>query len=375
MPSLVEILDAIWHKPNRPMAWDRIPAIRVIGMKAPAPFVPNDDYVIVRLSSMFLKNSRVLWLKLSPLAHATVTLNGRTAPRTDTSVIGPVHFGDLAAAPADRSIVLTQRVAGPAVWRGGDLSVAAGLFAVPKDQAVSALLDTIGQLSELALPGVKQGLEIAGVVKKGVEGLIGLNDTKPVFGVKVALGDPATAPAGSEAAPCVLAGIAAPMADVHFDTLWIRDGRLWEGASAAALRPYDKADYFLVGVEKGPARQDWRGLPALAPHEVAFDAVMRSTDLKKDAAAARLNEVFGPFDADLTAEEELTNPDKDRIRGEVIADLKTRLDRKFSGIFGTETRSVAGITRVIDPNGFNFLDVGDGGPEGAKPVPSGTVPF
>src|SRR5262245_53193889 len=140
MASLVEILDRIWHTPNRPMAWDRIPANRVVGMKAPAPFVANDDYVIVRLSSMFLKNSRVLWLKLSPLAHASVTLNGRTTPRTDTSVIGPVHFGDLAAAPADRSIVLTQRVAGPAVWRGGDLSVAAGLFAVPKDQAVSALL-------------------------------------------------------------------------------------------------------------------------------------------------------------------------------------------------------------------------------------------
>src|SRR5215470_17440703 len=66
----------------------------------------------------------VLWLKLSPLAHATVTLAGRATARTETAVIGPAQFGDLAAAPADRSITLNQRLAGPVVWRGGDLAVA-----------------------------------------------------------------------------------------------------------------------------------------------------------------------------------------------------------------------------------------------------------
>jgi hypothetical protein len=378
MAALTDLLDKILRTPNRQMAWGRIPATHVIGTKAPTPFAVNNDYVVVKLSSMFLKDSRVLWLKLSPLAHGVVTMSGRTTPRTDTAVIGPAQFGDLSAAPADRSVVLNQRLAGPAVWRGGDLQVAAGLFAVPKDQAASALLDTVGQLAALALPGLKAGVEIAGVVKAGVEGLIGLDGTKPVLGVKDALGDPATAPAGTEAAPCVLAAIATPAAEVSFDRLWVREGRLWEGKSADALAVYERKDHLLVTIERGPARQDWRGLPRLVPHEAAFDAVLRATDLAKDAAAARLNDLFSAFDGDLTAEAELTDSDKERIRGEVIVEVQRRLERKYAGPFGAETveqRSVGGIARMVDPQGFDFLDVGDGRLEGAKPAKAGALPF
>lgn len=378
MPSLSELLDLIWRTPNRQMAWGRVPTDHLIGAKTPTPFESNNDYVIVKLGSMFLRDSRVLWLKLSPLAHSTVTLAGRAVPHSETAVIGPAQFGDLSAAPADRSVILNQRLAGPVVWRSGDLQVAAGLFAVPKDQAAGALLDTVGQLAALAVPGLKQGLEIARVVKTGVEGLIGLNGTKPVLGVKVTLGDPATAAVGTEAAPSVLAAIAAPAEEVNFDSLWVREGRLWEGKSPAALTIYERHDHLLVTIEKGPARQDWRGLPGLSPHEASFDAVLRTTDLLKDAATARLNTAFGTFDADLIAEEDLTDSDKERIRGEVIAELRKRLERKYAGVLGaanTELRSVAGIRREVDAEGFNFLDVGDAGIEGAKPTKAGALPF
>jgi hypothetical protein len=378
MTQLTDLLDGIWRTPNRQMAWGRLQVNHVIGARAATPFVANDDYVVVKLGSMFLRNSRVLWLKLSPLLHSTVTLPGRNAPRSDSAVIGPAQFGDLASAPADRSLVLNQRLSGPAVWRGGDLAVAAGLFAVPKDQAASALLDTLGQLASFAAPGVKQVLDIAGIVKAGVESLIGLNGTKPVLGVKDALGDPATAPAGTEARPCVLAGIAAPAADVDFDRLWVREGRLWQGRAADALTPYEQHDHLLLVVEKGPARQDWRGLPSLTPHEAAFDAVLRTAGIAKDAAAVRLNDVFTDFDADLTGEGELSDPDKDRIRGEVIAELQERLDRKYAGPFAAgakEQRSVGGVPRTVSPEGFDFLDVGDLGPEGAKPLKAGALPF
>lgn len=378
MPSLTDLLDRIWRTPNRQMAWGRIPANHLIGTKVPTAFTANNDYVLVKLASMFLKDSRVLWLKLSPLVHATITLPGRTNPHSETAVIGPATFGDLAAAPTDRSVVLNQRLAGPAVWRGGDLNVAAGLFAVPKDEAATTLITTVAQLAGLAMPGVSQGLEIARIVKSSVEGIIGLNGTKPVLAVKDSLGDPNTAPKGNEASPAVLAGIAAPQSDIDFEKLWVRDGRLWEGSSANALTIYERHDHLLVTIERGAPRQDWRGLPTLTPHETAFDIVMRATDLARDAAESKLNTVFASFDADLTSEDNLTDPDKDRIRGEVIAELKARLDRKYAGPFGrpaVETRSVGGIQHVVDPEGFNFLDVGDTGIEGAKPVAAGHLPF
>jgi hypothetical protein len=271
--------------------------------------------------------------------------------------------------------VLKQKLAGPTVWRrGGDLALAAGLFAVPKDQAAAALLDTLGQLAGLGIPGLTQGAEIAHIVKSGVEGLIGLNGTRPVLGVKDALLDPEVARAGTEAAPCVLSGIAAPAAEVNFEKLWVRDAQLWRGNSPDALQPYEEHDHLLLSIERGPPRQDWRGLPALTPHEATFDAVLRAADLVKEDAEARLNQAFAPFDADLSAEAELTDPDKERIRGEVIAELKTRLARKYGGPFG-EKRSAGGIPRIVEPEGFSFLDVGDAGPEGAKLAKPGELPF
>src|SRR6185369_306404 len=104
MPSLSDILDAIWHQPNRQLAWGRIPAGHVIGAMKSEPFKSNQDYVVVRLGSMFLKDSRILWMKLSPLAHATVAMSGLKTPKSDAAVIGPAQFGDLAGAPADRSL-------------------------------------------------------------------------------------------------------------------------------------------------------------------------------------------------------------------------------------------------------------------------------
>lgn len=362
--TLTELLDRIWHDQNRQMAWGRVPDRHVAPETAAQPFTPNDDYVVVRIASMFLRDSRRLWLKLSPLAHATVSLNGRAAPRTETAVIGPAQFGELASAPAERSVVLFQRLSGPAVWRGGDLDLAAGLFAVPKDKAAVALLDTLSQLSGLGIPGLSQADAIGKIVKGGVEGLMGLDGTAPVLGVRVVLRD------GAEAAPCMLAGIAAPSGEVDFDRLWVREGRLMTGAAPSSLRPYEVHDHILVSVERGPAREDWRGLPKLLPHEAIFRDILTKRDLSVEDRKKQLNEAFLAFGEDLDAEDELTSSDKSRIRGEVLADLQRRVDQLGAPLIkGSPVRHGP---RAADPRAFDFLEVGS---EGASPTAIGATPF
>jgi len=372
MPNLFDWIDKLFREQNRQMAWGCIPPERVIGGGPQPAFKPNDDYVTVRLGSMFLRDSRELWLKLSPLVHATVGQRGRVAPRSDSAVIGPAQFGDLATAPAERSVVLNQRLSGPAVWRGGDLDIAAGLFAVPKDQAAAALLETLGQLSALGIPGLTQGLEIARIVKSGVEGLIGLNGTRPVLGVKVSLSETGSAQ------PCWLAGVAASEGDVAMDQLWVRDGRLYSGPSAQQLQPLETHDHLLIAVERGLPRQDWRGLPALTPHEAKFAEVLRDTAADDAALRQRMNQGFLAFDADLAAEEGLSDPDKKRIRAEVAADLGRRLKERSDPLGAAapaETRSVGGVARRRPrATEFNFLDVSDLPPGGA-PLAPGAAPF
>ena len=376
--DLFGILERIWRQQNSQMAWGRIPAGQVIGRRRPSPFKEHDDYVDVRLASMFLRDSRRLWLKLSPLAHATVTLNGLTTARDVSSVIGPAQFGELATAPADRNVILNQRLAGPSVWRGGDLNLAAGLFAVPKDRAATALLDTLGQLAQLGVPGLGQAEEIARIVKGGVEGLIGLDGTQPRLGVRSVLKDPRTSPTPEEQAePCILAGIAAPQSAIDFGKLWVNGARLYQGSDHDALSPFEQHDHLLIGVELGPPREDWRGLPSLLPHETAMNEILSNRDLAIADRKSQLSAAFNVFGVDLDKEEELSNPDKSRIRGEVRADLRRKIAMMEDPLFAQteERRSAAVAGRPVDPATFDFLDVGADGLEGAAPMASGSPLF
>jgi len=365
--ALFDFIEKLLRDRNRQMAWGRVPDGHVIGAKVEEKFVPNDDYVNVRMGSMFLAYSRELWLQLSPLMHSTVSMTGLRAVREESAVIGPPQFGDLAVAPAKSSVIVNQRLAGPAVWRGGDLKIAAGLFAVPKDQAASALMATLGQLAGLGIPGLKQGLEIANIVREGVEGLIGLSGTKPMLAVKVSL------PEASEPRPCWLAGVAAPAGTVNFDQLWVKEGRLFSGPSAAQLRPFEDYNYVLLAVERGLPRQDWRGLPSLTPHQGEFDAALSDIAAEEAVTVARLNGVFAAFNADLIAEEGLTDPDKARIRTELVAEIK---GRRQQSPFSIETRSVGGVLRQLAAGeAFSFLSVRDLPLGEDLSAPIGEAPF
>lgn len=376
--NIGEILEGIFRSPGRQMAWGRIPANQITGQRQPAPFEAEQDYVIVRLGSMFLRDSRVLWLKFAPLAHATVSAAGRTAKRTESAVVGPAQFGDLATAPANRSVVLNQRLSGPTVWRGGDLAIDAGLFAVSRDEAAVALLTTVGQLAGLGVPGATQTVEVANIVKSGVESILGLQGTRPILGVREALKDHRVAGEGEAAGPCLLAGIAAPANEVDFKQLWVKDGRLHIGPSADQLRVYEARDHLLIAVERGAPREDWRGLPSLLPHEDAFKAALSDSPGASGTVQERANAAFRAFDADLIAEEELTEPDKDRIRGQVIADLQARIRRLVDplGLGQPETRSVGGIDREMgEPRDFDFLKIGDMAAKPSAPAEAGALPF
>lgn len=368
--TLSELITEIWQTRNRQLAWGAIPDGHVIGQADSSPFKVDDDYVIVRLSSMFLKSSRTLWLKLSPLAYASVISQGLRAKRTDSAVVGPAQFGDLAQAPADRSIILNQLLSGPFVWRRGDLAIDAGLFAVPRSDAAAALMTAVSQLAGLGMPGLRQAEQIGSIVKSGVEGIIGLNGTKPVLAIRDVLKD------GMR--PGVRAALAAPAENVDFSQLWVRDGVLLEGSSAADLSPVKGFDYLLVGIEKGGPREDWRGMAALESHEAKFREILLSGDDSgpiKDA----LNKAFRAFDSDLSNEEGLSEPDKSRIRGQLITELQKRLAALAGPLADPpvlETRSVGGIERSVDLSDFSFLDVGEGRQGGEVELRAqGEVPF
>jgi hypothetical protein len=65
---------------------------------------------------------------------------------------------------------------GPIVDGGQDLELLVRLYAVPARDGAKPLVDTLPQLSG-AVPGLAQVDAVAGVLKSGLEGLLGIQDT------------------------------------------------------------------------------------------------------------------------------------------------------------------------------------------------------
>jgi hypothetical protein len=100
----------------------------------------------VRLKEMFLRTSRRLWRKFYPMLHA-FTRHGAVEEHT---VVGPGQLRELGDTNLDRLVNLNQRVAGPIPFSGEDVSLVVGLYAIPGADASKALIDTVGNVAQLA---------------------------------------------------------------------------------------------------------------------------------------------------------------------------------------------------------------------------------
>jgi hypothetical protein len=315
---------------------------------------------------MYLGTTRTLWRKFSPLVHAFTTYDADN--HEEHNVAGPGQLQELGEANLDRVMVFNTRIGGPRPYRGGDVSLLAGLYSVPREDAAAALVSTIGALAGLAGPGAALVPEVAALVKTGVDNILGLGSTKLRLGISDTFAGVNPIRTGYHV------GVGAATTEVPRDRLWIRDGRLVTGPNPRAGTPYGGHDYFVVHVEAPDRRADWPGLPGLLGFEARFSAVL--ADSQRDDAAKRseMGAIWGSFSEALTTSPHLTRYDAGQIANDVQTDLKKRLDALGSGN-PFETRAF-GSDRVEErpPERLDFGDIpqyGDARPEtGEKAIAS-----
>lgn len=351
IPSFFEKL---FVKRAQSLAWHWIPDGHVVDaqMRPVAqepPFGVGQDYVVLRLAEMYLKTIRVLWREYYPVVHAFVAYGDPAAQRTMTTIAGPGQLKDLGTPNLDRLIGLAYRLAGPIVYDGQDLDLLAGLYAVSAKDGAKPLIDTLSQLSGI-VPGLAQANTVAGILKSGVEGLLGLGDTELTLGVRDSLRLPGTGQ-GRPAKPGFLAAINAPQSELGAAELWIRDGRLYQGPNPPSARPFESHDMMLFELHRGPSRAAvWATLPGLAARAKAFDTILR--DASEADLPKKVNDEFRAFEADLRTIDDLTQPDKAAIRAMVATDLKKRVEQIRSGNL-IEFRDAAGVAHKVNPRAFS----------------------
>src|SRR5581483_5492090 len=118
----------IFRERGRHLAWQRLDDEHVVGPSVSGVEIGADTgYFIIRLSEVFLARSRTLWRKFYPVVHAW----GATETGQQHGLAAPIQLQQVSDAGLDRVVTVNTRLIGPTPYRGGDVSLVAGLYAVP----------------------------------------------------------------------------------------------------------------------------------------------------------------------------------------------------------------------------------------------------
>jgi hypothetical protein len=339
----------IFSSKSQQLYWAALPEGNVVDGAKPAQIEKRQAYFVVRMKEMYVAYSRKLWRKLYPMLHSYVE-HGKFQ---ENAVAGPGQLRELGDSNLERIVNLNYRLAGPTPFTGEDLSILAGLYAVPGQDATKALIDTVASVASLGGVALGSALQITQAVKSGVESILGLS------GSQLSLGIHDTVNAGKPLYSGYFLSVSAPAEQIDVSRLWLRNGRLVKGDDPIAAQPYHDYDYMVLELERRDTRDDWPGLPGIAEFQDKFAVVMADAQTKPADKRQRLRDLWPSFQQTLAASALLTDPDRESIAHSVSKDLNQRLEAMEHGN-PFETRSWGDAkTRAVSPAKFDFLDVAE----------------
>lgn len=315
--DLWDLFEKLYRGRAQKLSFDEVPFAHVDDGKKPQPFEPRQHYIIIRLAEMYVRDQRILWKKFYPMVHSFI----RHKPREFSEIAGPGQLKELGTANLDRLVGLAYPLTEPMVYLGTDIDLLVGLYAVPSSDAAKVLLGSLGQLSKLAGLSLDVAVQVANVVKSGVEGLLNIEGNTLQLGVRDTMKPNGPNVTGKVARPEFLLAVNAPAASVDYRKIWVQRGRVLKGNDPISAAPFDDSDYMLIEIERRDTRHDWRALPEVQRHEQAFDDVLSSGTAVQEIKA-RITKLWATFSLDVKRSDNLTDPDKDRVMASVAEGLR-----------------------------------------------------
>jgi hypothetical protein len=337
----------VFRERGKHLAWQRLDDDNVVGPASGTEMAVDQAYFIIRLSEVFLARSRTLWRKFYPVVHAW----GATEAGQEHGLAAPTQLQQVSDAGLDRVVTVNARLIGPTPYRGGDVSLVAGLYAVPGDDAAQALVATVSALTALAGSAIPAG-SIANVVTNGVDKLLALDKTT------LRLGICDTFYPGNPLRTGFHVGLGADLAQVDFSRLWLRDGHLVKGPDPLAAKPYQDHDYVVVELEKREVRDDWPGLPGMTELQEQLEGIMKLPKATVAHKREKLAAVWPEVVQTLTGSPYLTTANAYFIAANIAANLKERLEA-IESHNPFETRSWSGDAQDPDPTNIDLAAIPD----------------
>jgi hypothetical protein len=262
-----------------------IPPERCLPVDTSGFRIPRDDmYFTIRVNEMHLAENRQWWSVYDPLLIVVVEFNHGQERVTIPTVVGPNLIRK--QAPSDQplygSVLLDTRVTGPHPYRGGDLDLSVGFYQVQRANHARALLKVVDSLSaSLGGPGEIPTIAKTGrALLEGVEGLLGLNETTYLAGLRLSM---ATSPLDPLTAG--FTALITPPGSADAKHLFVEDRRLLSEKNGNIRIPYRDSDFVLLSVTGSAARQDENLLPFYQLKVDALNALWDGDEAVKRAKA------------------------------------------------------------------------------------------
>jgi hypothetical protein len=247
---------------------------------------------------MFLKNRRELFKTHYPVVNAQMSFAGLDGDVEVNFIVQPALPTQSDQAALVDVVTLNQTLLGPVLYRGGDLKLMLGLYAVPGEDWAQRFIKVAEGVSQLAMNApLATAVSLASVVKTSVENSFASD------GLDLRLGLDGELQAGNWLKPGYLVMIAAPDNAVNPGSLRVDEGELRD----AAGKIYTEHDYLVLAIEVTRQRSDWQSLG----YGTVWQKMLKTAADSDDVQAVR--DSYTAFSGAILASSDLSWSDRSAI--------------------------------------------------------------
>ena len=306
----------LFESKTKSLFWRALDAAHLIGVPPPRNVDPGKAYFQIRLCEMYLGAARKLWHQIYPMLHCFV----QCGPTAGHAIASPAQLRELGDANLDRIANLNVRLCPLTPYNGEEISLLAGLYAIPGHDAAKALIDVVGSFSTFDPTDIGRAAALSGLIKNGVDSILGLDQATLQLGVRDSF-SPGSHPLRSG----YYAGIGAAPQDIDLSQIWVLNGRLVKGKDASTAVPYTDHDYLLLSIECMDKRDDWQQLADLQSYRKKLGSILGDPQFTAAEKRSRLAALWPGFVQMLADCADLIDSDRDRIAALIADELIRKL--------------------------------------------------
>ncbi len=238
-------------------------------------FDDSRHYFMMSVSEMFLSYQRLWHQNFSPMVFTVCNFNYDGKTLEIPYVIGPSLLKKFEQRLPKGMLFFNTPVVGIYPWKGGNFSLSVVLCRVAETNNAEKLLNVIEEVSgniEVS-SGIAQYTKIGKVILKGVDALMGFEQTSPLLGLNNNFGQAA----GNPFKP----GFHAIIHGENLDKskFWVKNNKLHYGDSLESAEEYREDDFVLFKIGISENRYDIETLSFYPEYKEIYNYVVNQTEI------------------------------------------------------------------------------------------------